>query len=388
MLRSWSERPLASLLAQHDLAGVPEAPFPNDGWSGATLTRLVRERDGRAFILKRTSWATDWIARSTRDHALREGFVAAMPLPLAEPLVAPYYGAGADGTSVAILMPDLGSELIGWERAHGDPALTVTDIDRVIAALARLHAMPWPISDRLDAASVWPSVPLRERLVLLSPSSAARLAASGVAAGERFLAGWAAFERLAPPGAGNLVRELDRDPGPLLRALSVLPATICHGDLKLSNVAFLDDRRVALIDWQMIALAPVAVELGWLLVSNNGALPEPPDAVLERYRAALEGVVGTTLGPIRPFDPATGFPPAALQAAVGGTVEPRFRSLAGTVGDWDAQVDFAWIVGLLLRGWRKGLDAKGDAVLASGVTASDDLAWWSDRAVEAARRRL
>ena len=46
------------------------------------------------------------------------------------------------------------------------------------------------------------------------------------------------------------------------------------------------------------------------------------------------------------------------------------------------------IVGLLLRGWRKGLDAEAGAILGSGVAAADDLAWWCDRAVEAADRRL
>ena len=38
-----------------------EAPFPNDGWSGATLTALHRGQD--RFILKRTSAAKDWIVR-------------------------------------------------------------------------------------------------------------------------------------------------------------------------------------------------------------------------------------------------------------------------------------------------------------------------------------
>jgi hypothetical protein len=388
MLRAWTNEPVSTLLARHELAGVAEAPFPNDGWSGATLTRLVREHDGRAFILKRTSWATDWIARSTRDHALREGFVAAMPLPLADPLVAPYHGAGADGTSVGILMPDLTDELIGWERSADEPAMTEDAVERVISALARLHAMPWPIADRDDALFVWPSVPLRERLLLLSPASATRLAAGVVAAGDRFLAGWAAFERLAPSPAWELVRSLDQDPRPLLRALGALPVTVNHGDLKFSNVAFVGDQRVALIDWQMIALAPVAVELGWLLVSNSGALPEGPEAVLDRYLRAIRSVADTPVGPIRPFDPLVGFTPAAIQAAIGTDPEPRFRTVERSLGDWELQADLGWIIGLLLRGWRKGLDAEAGAVLASGVRASDDFAWWCDRAVDAARRRL
>jgi hypothetical protein len=49
-------------------------------------------------------------------------------------------------------------------------------------------------------------------------------------------------------------------------------------------------------------------------------------------------------------------------------------------------VDLAMLVGLLLRGWRKGLDTAAGAVLASGMAAEDDLAWWCDRTVAAARR--
>jgi thiamine kinase-like enzyme len=174
----------------------------------------------------------------------------------------------------------------------------------------------------------------------------------------------------------------------LLRALGGLPVTVNHGDLKFSNVAFVGDQRVALIDWQMIALAPVAVELGWLLVSNSGALPEGPEAVLDRYLRAIRSVAGTPVGPIRPFDPRHGFTPAATQAVIGTDPEPTFRTVERSLGDWELQADLGWIIGLLLRGWRNGLDAEAGAVLASGVPASDDLAWWCDRAVEGAKHRF
>ena len=387
MLTSWTERPLADLLSAHGLTDAVEEPFPNDGWSGATLTRLVRERDGRPFILKRTSWATDWIARSTRDHALREGFVASMPLPVADPLVAPYHGAAADGTSVAILMPDLSGRLLAWAAERPGTSVPLDDLDRVLGAVARLHAMPWPIADRTDAAFVWPSTPLRERLLLLSPRSGARLARDGIGAGERFVAGWRAFDRLAPAGARELIARLDRNPRPLLDALALLPFTTVHGDLKLANVGLLDDGAVALIDWQMTALAPVSVELGWLLVSNSADLPEEPEAVMARYRDAVTAASETPLVAIRPFEASARFTPTVLDAAI-GSGETSFRSVERTLGDWDAQVDLIWIVGLLLRGWRKGLDAEADVTLASGVAAREDLAWWCDRAMAAASRRL
>jgi hypothetical protein len=61
---------------------------------------------------------------------------------------------------------------------------------------------------------------------------------------------------------------------------------------------------------------------------------------------------------------------------------------AALTGDWEAQVDVTWIVGLLLRGWRKGLDADAGATLACGMTAAEDLAWWCRTALDAADRRL
>ncbi|MEA2608694.1 MAG: hypothetical protein QOJ75_937, partial [Chloroflexota bacterium] len=387
-LRHGTERSLADLLEAYGLDGVREEPFASNGWSGARLTSLRRPSDGRPFILKRTSLAIDWIARSTRDHALREGFIAGLPLPVPEPLVAPYFGAGADGTSVGILMPDLSDALLPWDGSPGEPPLDTTSLERILDAVARLHAMPWPIAGTPDSGSAWPGVPWRARLLLLSPRSGAALAADGVGAGDRFTAGWAAFDRHATPEARALVARLDRDPTPLLDALAALPSTGLHGDLKLANVGFLDGRRVALIDWQMTALAPVAIELGWMLVTNSASLPEPPEAVIERYRSALAAVAGSPIALAAPFDATRVYPPAALEATLGLAGAPRYRSVERTLGSWDVQLDLTWIIGLLLRGWRKGSDAEAGATLGSGTPAVDDLAWWCARATEAASRRL
>lgn len=351
---------LSDLLAAHGLAQVEETPFPNDGWSGATLTAL--EGPAGRFILKRTSWATDWIARSTRDHALREAVFAADPVPLPEPLVSAHLGAAADGTAAAILMPDLSAWLIPWDRGDrddGGPVVVDGEVlDRVLTAMATIHALPWAtlrgVSGREEVAEPsWPWCPVRERVQLLSRASAERYRAGGLWVGDRFLAGWDAFDRLAPPAAVSLVAALTADPGPLLAALDELPSTGLHGDLKLANIALLPDGRAACIDWQLTTHAPVAVELGWFLVANVGQLALAPDALLERYRSALE--------------------------AAGG---------AGVSGDWTAQRDLAILVGLLLRGWRKGLDAATGSELPIGETAVRDLRWWCEEAVAAAVRRL
>jgi hypothetical protein len=372
MTGGWADRSLAELLRAHDLDLAPEHPFPTDGWSGASFTALADTR-GRRFVLKRTSLAVDWIARATDDTSLREAWLAARPrasLASLPEMMLPYAGAAADdgGDGAAILMPDLSTELIAWERPDHDPVIDATTVVRVIRAIARLHAKPW--SETLEAALVRdgapspPWCPLAPRLRLLSPASAAGYQADGNPVGDRFLDGWAAFRDHAPSAAMDLIEGLDRDPAPLLAALASLPARGLHGDLKLANVALLPDDRVSLIDWQMTLRAPVAVELGWFLVSNSGSLPDEPTAALDAYAEALRwdsGRWGFGDGP---------------------------HDFEGLVGDWAAQVDLTWIVGLLLRGWRKGLDAAGGATLASGIAARDDLTFWCRAALDAADRRL
>jgi phosphotransferase family enzyme len=332
--------PARETLRRLGLTGRRERPFPHDGWSGAELSIVARGRD--RFVLKRDSPARDWIARATADGpVMREAWFAASGLPLPGPISAPYLGAGRDDDGVLIVMPDLTGTLIDWEAP-----ITIGTLDRVIDAMARLHANPWP-ADVLDPG-FGPWCPLPERLLLLARPMAERYLGWGgraAVAGERFVAGWDAFDRLAPPVARELIGSLAADVSPLVTALRKEDVTLLHGDLKLANIGIAADGSMPAIDWQMVMVGPVAVELGWFLVSNSACLPLDPSAVLALYAAR---------------NPALGDDGAAL----------------------------AWIVGLLLRGWRKGLDADAGATLASGVSGRDDLAEWCARSVEAARRIL
>ena len=275
-----------------------------------------------------------------------------MPLPY--PLASAHLGAAADGTAAAILMPDLSASLIPWDRRDGSAAVIDDEaLDRVLAAAATIHALPWASLRPSGPGPTWPWCPLPERLQLTSRPAAERYGAGGLPIGARFITGWDAFDLRAPRAARDLVDALARDVAPLIRALEGLPSTGLHGDLKLANVALLPDGRSAAIDWQMVSFAPVAVELGWFLVANVAQVRAAPDATLDRYRHAL--------------------------AAAGGEQ---------AAGDWAAQRDLAVICGLLLRGWRKGLDAADEVLLPTGISAEDDLQWWAREAVAAARRRL
>ena len=371
---AWRDRSLGDLLAEFDLAGIEERPLATDGWSGSMFSAL--ERGDERFVLKRTSPTRDWIVRATRDDAIREAWLANAGKTAASWLAGlggertiAYLGAAADEHGeAAILMPDLSTELVAWERPTHEPVLDVAATDRLIDRIALLHSLPWSEILTTTAARSGdpppPWCPIPERLTLLTRRSATGYAADGNPVGEIFLRGWDAFAALAPSPARDLLDRLGADVTPLVAALGALPSVGLHGDIKLANVALLDRDRVAFIDWQMTLQAPVAVELGWFMVTNTAELPFPPDEVLRRYRESIGWYAGRWGSGTKSHD------------------------LDGLVGDWEAQRDLAMIVGLLLRGWRKGRDAEAGAVLASGVSAVDDLAWWSARALEAADRRL
>jgi hypothetical protein len=331
---------LADVLVEHGLAGVAEEEMRHDGWSGAGITRMTRG-DGARFVLKRDSLRRDWLARVTRDVAdLREALLVRARPALPAPVQLPHLGVARDGDETVLLMPDLTGTLLTWEAVADVPT-----VDRVLAALARLHAEPW--HEELPATFPWTG--LRTRVLMLTRPAAGRYEAEGLPVGERFRLGWDAFDRHASSAARDLVRRLAADADPLLAALASLPHVGLHGDFKFGNAGLVANGTVYMIDWQLTLVAPIAVELGWLLVCNVASIPLSPVETLERY-----------------------------------------RRIAGLPDDarWAAERDLAIIVGLLLRGWRKGYDADAGLTLPNGWSASDDLAWWGTAAVDAAARWL
>ena len=194
--------------------------------------------------------------------------------------------------------------------------------------MAELHRLPIPAS--------FPGCDLRPRLSLLTPETARTAQVYGAPVAQDILDGWRLFERHATPRAVAIIQRLFADPEPLLRALSKLPPALLHGDLKFDNIGLDADDRMWLIDWAMTLVAPPAVELGWFLAINSRRIPTSLDDVMRRYADA-----------------------AAIPAAL------RARHDALTV-----------LCGLLLRGWRKALDAE------QGEPA--ELQWWCERAEAAA----
>src|SRR6185503_18827026 len=263
----WQDRPLSDLLEAHGLERLPERAFPTDGWSGARFSMIEAPGDPpERYVLKRTSPAIDWIAAATADETIREATLAASDRVARDPSMArmlPYLGAAADDDgSAVIVMPDLSTELLAWERtAHDAAEIDVEVVDRTLDRLAALHVRPWsfivdPAAYDTPETRSFPWCPLPERLTLTARPTCARHIARGIPAGVesagKLLVGWDAFDRTAPGEARELIASLGADPGPLVAALGRLPAVGLHGDLKLANVAVGPGHdQIRFIDWQM-----------------------------------------------------------------------------------------------------------------------------------------
>jgi hypothetical protein len=60
------------------------------------------------------------------------------------------------------------------------------------------------------------------------------------------------------------------------------------GDWKLGNLGAHPDGRTILLDWTLPGAGPACWELCWYLALNRARPPEPKEAVIDRFRAALE----------------------------------------------------------------------------------------------------
>jgi hypothetical protein len=302
-----------------------EVPFAHDGYSGASMTRI--EQDGRRFVVKRASRTLDWIIQMTSDHAFREAQIAASNVldPLAPAVRSPSIAAAYDGAGFALLMRDLSDYLL---PAQG--TLTSAMWDVILSRVAGLHAAFWeaPPADDLGLCG------LRERLLMLSEPAGERLRDAGLME-FGFASGWERFHDAVTPDVSAFVRALHDDPGPFLDACGALPRTLLHSDLKLANMAIEGDT-LWLFDWALAGIGPVGYDLGWLLAVNSSRLPWTLDFVVGRYAYHLRAALGLR------FD-----------AAV-----------------WERQRAIAYVAGLIVFGWAK-------------ANSPDELAWWSQRALEA-----
>lgn len=315
---------LSAMLAEHGLSGVPWRHRSHDGYSGARLYHGQAE-SGRSFMLKHTSLSHDWIMAATADTTGRESRIAASGLFTHGRVRSAAIDGVADGDQFYVLTHDITPFLLTG-------SLDADSLDAVIGGLVDLHA-----TDATVDSAAW--CPVEGRLSLLHRGVdmlSEERDDHGLIRDVR--TGWEAFRRIAPPCLSELFSAVWDDFGVLRSGLGMLPAVFLHGDLKLDNLGLDRDQALWLIDWALVTRGPACIDMGWFIAANSHRIGADPQQVLTLYsrRAGLEG-------------------------------EQRRR-----------HESMAALCGLLLRGWRKALDAE------SG-TRLEEFRWWCEQAGGAMR---
>jgi phosphotransferase family enzyme len=307
---------------------------PYDARAGAAYERVTI--GGDAYFVKRLSPASDWIMRVTGDHVHRPylvwqaGIMDRAPGCIDHTVVAMEVDGTGDRAVLTMLMRDVGGFLV----PPGDTVVPPGQHENFITHMAALSAAFWGWDDDIGLTT------MAQRLRFFAPDNiAAELDTAEVPPPiAAAAAGWKALAERSPLLAG-MARLIHARPEILTEPLAATPRTFLHGDWKMGNLGAHLDGRTILLDWAYPGAGPVCWDLCWYLALNQARLPEPKEAVIGRFQAALEE---------RGID---------------------------TGGWWERQLDLCTIGIMATFGWEKAL---GDA---------DELAWWQDRVAGAAARR-
>jgi hypothetical protein len=322
--------PVRELLAR---AASRQSVRPDDARAGATYDRVTI--GGDAYFVKRLSPASDWIMRVTGDHVhrpylvWRAGIMARAPRCIDHTVVAMEVDGEGDHAVLTMLMRDVGGSLV----PPGDTVVPAGQHENFIAHMAALSAAFWEWDDGIGLTT------MAQRLRFFAPDNiAAELDAAEVPGPvAAAAAGWDALPQRSPL-LWDLARLVHARPEILTGPLAETPHTFLHGDWKMGNLGAHPDGRTILLDWAYPGSGPACWDLCWYLALNRARLPEPKEAVISRFRAALEE---------RGID---------------------------TGRWWQRQLDLCMIGIMATFGWEKAL---GDAA---------ELSWWENRVADAAAR--
>lgn len=303
----------------------------DDAKSGARFERVVLR--GERLLLKHVDVRDDWIMRQTGDigcipiRLWEEGIYDLVPECIEHTTV----GAAREGTHGAVLLRDVGA----WLVPTGDDAIDPEQHVRFLEHLAALHAAMWRWEDTVGL------LPLANRYSFFGPDALRCEASLGYPQPVARIAseGWTRLDDASPELAIAL-RPLRRAPWPLLDALADTPSTFLHGDTKTANLGVHPDGRTIMIDWSQSGAGPPLAEIAHSLALNRARIPPAlaGDATVATYRAALE------------------------------------RHGIDTAPWFERQLSLCLVGVMLQLAWEKALDPTGD-----------DLAWWCERTVDAAR---
>jgi len=330
-VRELTTRPVAVSATELVAGASSREPLAHtDGKSFVPMERVVI--DGRRYVTKSISPRWDWISRATGDYVSRVltcwrlGILDRLPDCIDHTIVGVAYEP--DTLTTTLLMDDVADTFV----PEGSEPLALGQHRRFIDHMAQLHATFWGATDGLPELT-----PMSNRYTALTPLTAEVEASLGTPSEVPGMLGrcWQDLQAAVPEAAAAAL-DIATDPWPLVSAFEGLPTTLVHGDWKLGNLGSHADGRTVLIDWQWPGVAPPCLDIAWYVAVNCDRIPESKEDTVAAYRDALE---------------THGVP----------------------TSDWfDRQLELALLGAFVQLGWNKAHDP-------------DELAWWSERALAAAR---
>jgi hypothetical protein len=281
--------------------GELELRAVTDGRSGAVVT-AIRSAGGRRWVHKAIRDGVGFHGALDATTAGEGALWACGALRLPPSLVWPVLDAvrHPERRETWLLMDDVSDGIV--PPGGFDP----DKLDRLLAGVAELHATYW---DRPDALA---------RLPLIQIADAGHLFGEPVVICGRqrpVLDGWVRWmiddfvvgrylprflEVLGPRVADEYLGIVEGRDGWLAELVDSAEPTLLHNDLRRANIAYLDDGRVALLDWERAARGPAAVDLTWLWFLQFWAYPPRTAHDPDAHRAAYLAALGRALG--RPVD--------------------------------------------------------------------------------------
>lgn len=267
--------PAEVLAAAGDGAQPVHAVFAG-GNSGASVER-IELRDGTPLVAKRVTAGADWLGRAMGGTARtaelwRSGTLARVPAVIDHGIESVV--AETDGDGWWVVMRDVSAALLGDERR-----LSRTESRRVLDAAAALHRTF--AGDRIDDLAT-----LAQRIGMASPAVTAAEREGSDLLPKQFEAAWDAFSDAVDDDVSQAVLGFVEDPDALAaRIEAASTSTLLHGDLRDDNLGF-ESVRVVLLDWDIAAQGPPAVEFAWYLCHDAWRIDASHDQLVADFRAA------------------------------------------------------------------------------------------------------
>lgn len=255
------------------------------GLAGGRLSYVTT--DGGRFVLKQFSIESDWIMFASDDHQCRSvtlwqyGLLDQLQPHAAHKIIT----CAQDGKGWAILMTDLTGSTLSWATP-----LTTSMIFAFLDTLARLHATFWNNSDITNPLlGICTPRQLLDQTALPVARKFPNYATSPIPGW--VCGGWDVLPELLAPEVLEKLQRLIEDPQPLYNALQRYPSTLLHGDYRIENFAYCDNRPV-LLDWQESAFTVMTTDLAWLVKQGYIQNLVSRQQATAYYRSRLETYLG------------------------------------------------------------------------------------------------